>query len=62
MPRAGATVAAALRLAATDDTEAVRTPATRRADALVDICRFFLNHQRSHSGGRNRPHLNVVLA
>ncbi len=36
-------------------------PATRRADALVDICRFFLDHQQSKSGGRHRPHVNVVV-
>jgi len=54
----GATVAAAVRLAAAD---ATGTPAVRRADALVDVCRFFLDHQGSRSGGRHRPHLNVVV-
>lgn len=57
----GATVATALRLAAGDGPDPTRTPATRRADALVDICRFFLDNQRSHAGGRHRPHLNVVV-
>lgn len=57
----GATVAAAVRLAGADHTDAARTPATRRADALVDVCRFFLDNQRSHSGGRHRPHVNVVV-
>jgi hypothetical protein len=57
----GATVATALRLAATDDTDVVRTPGTRRADALVDVCRFYLDYQRSRRGGRHRPHLNVVV-
>ncbi len=60
-PEGGATVAAALRTATTDDGDAVRTPATRRADALVDICRFFLDHQQSQRGGRHRPHVNVVV-
>jgi hypothetical protein len=57
----GAVVATALRLATTEDTDAARTPATRRADALVEVCRFFLDHQHSREGGRHRPHLNVVI-
>ncbi len=57
----GAVVATALRLATTDDADDTRTPATRRADALVDVCRFFLDHQHSRAGGRHRPHLNVVV-
>jgi hypothetical protein len=28
---------------------------------LVEICRFFLDHQRTRPGGRHRPHLNVVV-
>ena len=37
----------ALHVATTqDDDEAGRTPASRRADALADICRFFLDHQQ----------------
>ena len=55
----GAVVATALRLAGTDDD--TRSPAVVRADALVDVCRFFLDHQQSHRGGRHRPHLNVVV-
>ncbi len=53
----------ALRLAQTDDVEGepVRTVATRRADALGDVCRFFLDHQQTRRGGRHRPHINVVL-
>jgi hypothetical protein len=27
----------------------------------VDVCRFFLDNQRSHAGGRHRPHVNVVV-
>ena len=54
-------VATALRLATTDDADDTRTPATKRADALVDVCRFFLDHQHSRAGGRHRPHLNVVV-
>jgi hypothetical protein len=59
----GELVATALRMAMTDDVagEAARLPATRRADALVDVCRYFLDHQHDVSGGRHRPHLNVVV-
>jgi len=70
-PEAAEVVDTALRLAMTDDAVAeaeaeadggrVRLPAERRADALVDVCRHFLDHQRGHRGGRHRPHLNVVV-
>jgi len=61
-PEGGALLAAALRLALPDQAKAPGCRlATRRADALVDICRFFLDHQRSHPAGRHRPHLNVVV-
>jgi hypothetical protein len=56
-------VATALRVAETDDLdgEPTRTPAERRADALADVCRFFLDNQQTHRGGRHRPHLNVLV-
>ncbi len=57
----GAVATTALRLATTDDTDTIRDPRRRRADALVDVCRFFLDHQQTRSGGRHRPHLNVVI-
>ena len=59
----GAVVATALRVASSDDSDAepARTPAERRADALGDVCRFFLDHQRGWTGGRHRPHLNVIV-
>ena len=38
-----------------------RTWGQRQADALVDVCRWFLDHQDAQTGRRNRPHLNVVL-
>jgi hypothetical protein len=62
-PEARALAETALRLAETPDAEAEpeRTPARRRADAFVDILRFFLDHQTTHAGGRHRPHLNVVV-
>ncbi len=62
-PETGELLATALRLATTPDDEGqpARSPATRRADALGDICRHFLDHQQTRRGGRHRPHLNVVL-
>ena len=62
-PHAGDVVATALRLATTTDTpaEPARTPAHRRADALVDVCRHYLDHQHHRSGGRHRPHVNLVI-
>jgi len=56
----GAVVDIAMRVAAsTSDWN--RIPAERRADALVDICRWFLDNQDIHTGRRHRPHLNVVV-
>lgn len=60
-PEGGAVVAAALRVATPDRADVAANPAARRADALVDVCRFFLDHQRTRSGGRHRPHVNVVI-
>ena len=60
----GAAIRTALRTAETADDEATgrRTAAQRRADALGDICRFFLDHQDSITEGRrHRPHLNVIV-
>lgn len=56
-------VEAALGLAGTADVEGepTRSAAERRADALTDVCRFFLDHQSDHLGGRHRPHVNVVI-
>jgi hypothetical protein len=53
----------ALRLAESPDCdgEPSRTPAERRGDALVDILRYFLDHQDHLPTGRNRPHVNVVI-
>jgi Domain of unknown function (DUF222) len=61
-PEGGAVIATALRLASTRDVdgEPARSPAHRRGDALVDVCRWFLDHQQHRRGGRHRPHLNVV--
>jgi Domain of unknown function (DUF222) len=61
-PEGGAVIATALRLAQTGDVEGEprRSPAQRRADALVDVCRQFLDHQQTRRGGRHRPHLNII--
>jgi hypothetical protein len=59
----GQVVATALRVAETPEGpgEEPRSAAWRRADALGDVCRFFLDHQRARPAGRHRPHLNVVV-
>lgn len=58
----GEVVMTALRVAESADAPGEsRSPAERRADALVDICRFFLDHQISRPGARHRPHVNVVV-
>jgi Domain of unknown function (DUF222) len=61
-PEGGAVIATALRVATTRDVEGEprRSPAQRRGDALVDVCRWFLDHQQTRRGGRHRPHLNVI--
>jgi Domain of unknown function (DUF222) len=63
-PEGGAVIATALRLAETGDVEGepARSPTQRRADALIDICRRFLDHQQHRRGGRHRPHLNIITA
>jgi hypothetical protein len=60
---AGELLATALRIAQAPDAddEPARSAATRRADALGDVCRFFLDHQRTRRAGRHRPHINLVL-
>jgi hypothetical protein len=62
-PETGELLATALRLAHSPDvdSEPDRSPATRRADALADICRHFLDHQQTRRAGRHRPHLNLIL-
>jgi hypothetical protein len=59
----GEVISTALRVAATDDGEGepARTPAQRRADAITDICRDFLDHHDRRPSRRHRPHLNVIV-
>src|SRR5690606_11715766 len=55
---------AALRAAETPDGEGepARSPARRRADALADIARFFLDHHHNApASSRHRPHVNLLV-
>jgi hypothetical protein len=52
-------LATALRLAESGDHEVPLSQ--RQGQALVDIARFFLDHQGERLGKRHRPHLNVVV-
>ena len=58
----GNTISEAIRVATTTDVEGEpeRTPAQRRADALADICQFFLDHQAQAGPVANRSGLVVV--
>ncbi len=59
----GATVTEAIRAAATEDSkdEAERAPAQRRADALRDICQFYLDCHPAAGPALNRPAMVVVV-
>jgi hypothetical protein len=64
-PQTGQTVITTLR--AVTDAEArggggedTRTPAQRRADALGEVCRQWLDRTDRPSVGGERPHLTVV--
>src|SRR6266550_4327547 len=59
----GELVCAAVEAAETKDLdgEPRRTPAERRADALVDICKEFLDHHTRPTTPRNRPHVTVIV-
>lgn len=58
----GEVIDTALGLAKTKDAEDEhRSPAQRRADALIDICRFYLDNQAANPARRHRPHVNVIV-
>jgi len=58
-PDNGAIIAAALDVADTGDTT---QPANRRrADALVDVCKFFLDHHHLELTPRQRPHVSLIV-
>jgi hypothetical protein len=52
-------IATGLRLADSGDLE--EPLARRQGQALVDVFKFFLDHQGDKLGKRHRPHLNVVV-
>ena len=60
---AGQLIDVALRLATTkdDDNGPGRSGQRKRADALVDVCKFFVDNQTDRGGGSHRPHLNVIV-
>ncbi|MGE0879518.1 MAG: DUF222 domain-containing protein [Acidimicrobiia bacterium] len=49
----------AIRVATPNDP--TMSPSERRADALVAIAKYFLDHQGTRKGGRHRPHVNVIM-
>ena len=59
----GQLIVTALRVATTQDPEEgpKRTPGERKADALIDICKYFLDHQMIRTGSSHRPHVNVIV-
>jgi hypothetical protein len=60
-PDSATIVEQALRTAETPDVEGVtRTPAQRRADALVDVCRFFNDNHATGTRNRRQARLTVV--
>ncbi len=62
-PEGGATVLTALDAASHPDPAGTpwRTPAQRRADALVDLCRWYLDHGNAPTSGGQRPHVTVTV-
>ena len=52
-------IATGLRLADSGDLD--EPSAKRQGQALVDVFRFYLDHQHVKIAGRHRPHLNVVI-
>jgi hypothetical protein len=66
-PETGDTLLTALRAvqdaeARTGDADDVRTPAQRRADALGEICRQWLDRGERPSVAGERPHVTVTVA
>ena len=60
---AGQWIETALRVATTKDEEngPGRSGQRKRADALVDVCKYFVDNQTERGGGSHRPHLNVIV-
>ena len=53
----------ALRVATSQDPEdgPKRTFGEKKADALIDICKYFLDHQNIRTASSHRPHVNVIV-
>jgi hypothetical protein len=49
----------ALRVADSGDLDVA--PAERRGEALGVVAKFFLDHQQTRTGGRHRPHVNLLV-
>ncbi|MGE0879802.1 MAG: DUF222 domain-containing protein [Acidimicrobiia bacterium] len=49
----------AIRVASSNDPSL--SPVQRRADGLITIAKFYLDRQQTRSGGRHRPHVNVII-
>ncbi len=60
-PEGGATIATAVHAAETTSKDDPRSPAQRRADALVAIARSYLDRRVAQTTGGERPHLNVSV-
>src|SRR5687767_12715215 len=58
-PEGGAVIATALSVA--DSGELAVAPPRRRADALVEVCAFFLDHHASDLTPRQRPQVALVV-
>lgn len=62
-PEGGEVVMTALQaLSETTDRSDERTPAQRRADALVDLCRDYLDHGDAPVRGGEKPHITLLVS
>ncbi|MGI9647580.1 MAG: DUF222 domain-containing protein, partial [Acidimicrobiia bacterium] len=62
-PESGEAVIAALRaLSETTDDSDDRSPTQRRADALVELCRDYLDHGDTPIRGGEKPHVSLLVS
>ncbi len=62
-PEGGEAVVAALRaLSETTDETDDRSPTQRRADALVELCRDYLDHGDTPVRGGEKPHISLLVS
>jgi hypothetical protein len=57
----GATISTAVHAAETTSKDDPRTPTQRRADAIVAVCRSYLDRRVAQTTGGERPHLNISI-